>query len=103
MAKSYRCLRPVDNICPALIGALGNNCPEGGGKLCSAPARVSPPSSSGHRCSRGVVLRETREDAPWVAEVSAGPSDREVVGAGPGKAGGGEGGPRPTVGMCWVS
>lgn len=30
MAKSSRCLLPADNICPALIGAQGNNCPGGG-------------------------------------------------------------------------
>lgn len=69
MAKSYRCLLPVDNICPALIGAQGNNCPggRGGGELCSAPASGSFfPSPLDTDAPMGVFLRETRGDALWL-------------------------------------
>lgn len=62
MAKSYRCLLPVDNICPALIGSQENNCLGGGVRESSARHRSGAffgffPLSSGQRCPDGGVFK----------------------------------------------
>lgn len=69
MAESYRCLLPVDNICPALIAAQGNNCPRGWGgeDLCSALVLSTlhpPPRPPDPDIPMGMFLRQTRGDAP---------------------------------------
>lgn len=105
MAKSYRCLLPVDNICPALIGAQGNNCPggPGGGELCSAPASGSFfPRPLDTDAPMGVFLRETRGDAPRLSARSGvrGAKRREGgVRPAAGRGGGGQGHPGGRVGM----